>query len=154
MSDQVSSVVQELAAVTAASFDAEIREISFAPQGGRAVLRVVVEPVDDTIDSVDIDVVARLSRSLARALDDADPIATKYVLEVTTPGADQPLTRPRDFRRNLGRTVVVEHPSFETPITGELDAVDDTVIVLARADGSPVTVPLAEIASAHVVLPW
>lgn len=154
MSDAVSSVVWELAQGTAGEFEAQVLDITFTPHQSRAVLRVIVEPVDETIDSVDIDVIARLSRALARALDDADPIASKYVLEVSSPGADQPLLRPRDFRRNTTRTVVVEHPSFDTPVTGRIDAVDEDTVVLANSDGTTVTVPLTGITSAHVVLPW
>lgn len=154
MSDQVSSVVKQLATDIVATFDAEIRDIIFTQHNQRAVLRVVVEPLDDTVDSVDIDVIARLSRKLAKSLDDADPIPTKYVLEVTTPGADQALTTPRDFRRNLTRTLVVEYASHDTPLTGTLDAVNDDTIVLTPKDGEAVTVKLAEITAAHVVLPW
>ncbi|MEX2533685.1 MAG: hypothetical protein WD360_06940 [Nitriliruptoraceae bacterium] len=154
MSDAVSSVVWELAQGAAGEFEAQVLDITFTPHQSRAVLRVIVEPVDETIDSVDIDVIARLSRALARALDDADPIASKYVLEVSSPGADQPLLRPRDFRRNITRTVVVEHPSFDMPVTGRIDAVDEDTVVLANGDSATVTVPLTGITSAHVVLPW
>jgi len=154
MSDAVSSVVWELAQGAAGGYEAQVLDITFTPHQSRAVLRVIVEPVDETIDSVDIDVIARMSRALARALDDADPIASKYVLEVSSPGADQPLLRPRDFRRNITRTVVLEHPSFDTPVTGRIDAVDEDTIVLADNDGMTVTVPLTGITSAHVVLPW
>lgn len=154
MSDAVSSIVWELAAEALGAFEAQVLDITFTPHQSRAVLRVIVEPVDETIDSVDIDVIARLSRALARALDDADPIASKYVLEVSSPGADQPLLRPRDFRRNITRTVLVEHPSFDAPVTGRIDAVAEDTVVLATDDGATVTVPLTAITSAHVVLPW
>lgn len=154
MSDAVSSVVWELAQGAAGEFDAQVLDITLTPHQSRAVLRVIVEPVDETIDSVDIDVIARLSRALARALDDADPIASRYVLEVSSPGADQPLLRPRDFRRNITRTVVVEHPSFDTLVTGRIDAVNEDTVVLVDSDGTTVTVPLTGITSAHVVLPW
>jgi len=154
MSDAVSLIVWDLAKEAAATFDADVRDITFTPHQSRAVLRVIVEPTDDMIDSVDIDVIARLSRALARALDDADPITSKYVLEVSSPGADQPLTRPRDFRRNITRTVVVEHPSLAEPVTGVLETVNDDTLELSQNDGSRVTVTLADITSAHVVLPW
>jgi len=154
MSDAVSSVVWNLATQTASSFDAEVLDITFTPHQSRAVLRVIVEPSDESFDSVDIDVIARLSRALAHALDEADPIVSKYVLEVSSPGADQPLRRPRDFRRNLTRSVIVEHTSFDTPITGRIDAVEEDAIVLSQPDDTTVTVTLAEITSAHVVLPW
>ena len=40
---------------------------------------------------------ARLSRAISAVLDAADPIAGEYVLEVSSPGVDRPLTRLKDF---------------------------------------------------------
>lgn len=154
MSDAVGSVVWDLAQSAAGEFGAQILDITFKPHESRALLRVIVEPVDETVDSVDIDVIARMSRAIAHALDDADPISSKYLLEVSSPGADRPLLRPRDFRRNIARTVVVEHPLLSGPITGQVDAVDEERVALVVDDGTTVSVPLTGMTSAHVVLPW
>src|SRR4051812_29654391 len=40
---------------------------------------------------------AKLSRALSEVLDAADPITGEYTLEVSSPGVDRPLTRPKDF---------------------------------------------------------
>lgn len=40
---------------------------------------------------------ARLSRAVSEVLDAADPIAGEYLLEVSTPGIDRPLTRLKDY---------------------------------------------------------
>jgi ribosome maturation factor RimP len=48
-----------------------------------------------------------------------------YVLEVTSPGAERPLTEPRHYRRSVGRLVrVVPHEGAE--FTGRLTAADET----------------------------
>ena len=46
---------------------------------------------------MDVDDCARLSRAVSEVLDAADPIAGEYLLEVSTPGIDRPLTRLKDF---------------------------------------------------------
>jgi ribosome maturation factor RimP len=51
---------------------------------------------------------ARLSRSLSEVLETADPIEDEYVLEVSSPGIDRPLTAPEDFTRFAGHEARIE----------------------------------------------
>ncbi|MDP3174619.1 MAG: ribosome maturation factor RimP [Phenylobacterium sp.] len=44
----------------------------------------------------------RLSRAFSEVLDAADPISGEYVLEVSSPGIDRPLTRLKDFEAYEG----------------------------------------------------
>ncbi|HVW81195.1 MAG TPA: ribosome maturation factor RimP [Mycobacteriales bacterium] len=86
--------------VTAAGYDLEDVEVSTA--GRRSVVRVVV----DRDGGVDLDAVAEVSRPVSDALDAADAFGeSAYVLEVTSPGVERPLTEPRHWRRNVGRLV-------------------------------------------------
>ena len=63
--------------------------------GGDPVLQVMAErPATGQLDLADCE---RLSRRLSEVLDQADPIAHHYRLEVSSPGIDRPLTRPQDF---------------------------------------------------------
>lgn len=57
-------------------------------------LQVMAERPDRTMTAEDC---ARLSRVLSPVLEDADPIKGAYVLEVSSPGIDRPLVRPKDF---------------------------------------------------------
>ncbi|MDY6998261.1 MAG: ribosome maturation factor RimP [Actinomycetota bacterium] len=59
--------------------------------------------VADGEDGLDLDSVAELSRTASALLDDLD--TPSYVLEVTSPGVDRPLTEPKHFRRAQGRRV-------------------------------------------------
>ncbi|NLU76516.1 ribosome maturation factor RimP [Streptomyces sp. HNM0575] len=80
----------------------DLEEIEVTPAGKRRVLRVVV----DSDDGVQLDTCAELSRILSEVLDGTDTMGgTPYVLEVTSPGADRPLTEERHFRRARGRLV-------------------------------------------------
>lgn len=86
--------------VTARQLDLEEIEVSRA--GRRGVLRVVV----DSDDGVELDAVADLSRAISQALDETDAMGEgEYVLEVSSPGADRPLTEHRHFVRATGRLV-------------------------------------------------
>jgi ribosome maturation factor RimP len=86
--------------VTGAGYDLE--EVTTTPAGRRSVVRVVV----DRDGGVDLDAVAEVSRVISSALDDTDALGeSPYVLEVTSPGVDRPLTEPRHWRRNIGRMV-------------------------------------------------
>jgi ribosome maturation factor RimP len=88
--------------VAAAGYDLE--DVSITAAGRRSVVRVVV----DRDGGVDLDAVAEISRTISAALD-ADAVAgdTPYVLEVSSPGVDRPLTERRHWRRAIGRLVQV-----------------------------------------------
>jgi ribosome maturation factor RimP len=86
--------------VTGAGYDLE--EVAVTRAGRRSVVRVVV----DRDGGVDLDAVAEVSRGISTVMDAADPLGEQpYVLEVTSPGVDRPLTLPRHWRRNVGRLV-------------------------------------------------
>ena len=69
-------------------------------QAGRNQLQIMTEPTEDremTVEDCQI-----LSRHVSVLLDVDDPIASAYVLEVSSPGIDRPLTRIEDFNRFNG----------------------------------------------------
>jgi ribosome maturation factor RimP len=151
------AAVHDLAAPLAAARGMEILEVRVKGHKGSRMVRVVADVADlDADHDLDVDTVAELSRELGDALDEHDPIAGGYRLEVSSPGVDRPLTRPRDFRRNVGRQVRVELTSdadAPSELTGTLVDATDTEITLEDEAGSQV-VPLGTIARGHVVLPW
>jgi ribosome maturation factor RimP len=89
--------------VAEAGLDLEALEVT--PAGRRRVLRVVV----DRDGGIDLDGVADLSHVISETLDGSDVMGGQpYVLEVTSPGTDRPLTEARHWRRAVGRLVKVE----------------------------------------------
>jgi ribosome maturation factor RimP len=83
----------------------DLEEVHVTPAGRRRLLRVVV----DGDGGVDLDRLALLSRSVSEVLDDSDAMGSQpYVLEVTSPGVDRPLTEPRHWRRATSRLVRAE----------------------------------------------
>jgi ribosome maturation factor RimP len=73
--------------------------------GNTRRLQIMAEQPDGTMDVADC---ARLSRAVSEVLDAADPIAGEYLLEVSTPGIDRPLTRLKDFQAYEGLEVRLE----------------------------------------------
>jgi ribosome maturation factor RimP len=99
--------------------------------------RIVV--VADGDDGLDLDAVAELSRSASELLDRLEESTGElapYVLEVTSPGVDRPLTADRHFRRAQGRVVEMTL-SDGSQLTGRLGALDAGVLRLVVADGGP-----------------
>ncbi|MGY2064846.1 ribosome maturation factor RimP [Blastococcus sp. SYSU DS0619] len=122
--------------VTTAGYDLE--ELVVTPAGRRSVVRVVV----DRDEGVTLDDIAEVSRAVSEVLDSNDDGMgrTPYVLEVTSPGVDRPLTEHRHWRRNTGRLVAVAvGPAAATEqLTGRITAVDDAGVTLAvEAKGKP-----------------
>src|SRR5688500_10519489 len=73
--------------------------------GKRPVLQLMAERPEGGIEVEDC---ARISRAVSALLDVEDPIAGEYVLEVSSPGIDRPLTRLKDFERYEGHEVRLE----------------------------------------------
>ncbi|MCG7529500.1 ribosome maturation factor RimP [Streptomyces sp. OfavH-34-F] len=78
----------------------ELEEIDLSRAGRRRVLRIVV----DSDEGVELDTCAELSRAISAKLDETDAMGEdEYVLEVSSPGADRPLTEHRHYARATGR---------------------------------------------------
>jgi ribosome maturation factor RimP len=77
----------------------------------------------------------------------------RFTLEVSSPGADRPLTKPDHFRRFLGRRVKVrtrEAIEGQRSFTGTLTAADDASVSV-DTDGDAVTIPLSRIRRSNLV---
>ena len=118
--------------------------------GQRKTIQIMAERPDGHMGVEDC---AKLSRALDDVLEAADPVDGEYVLEVSSPGTERPLTKPQHFRRYLGRRARVRtrdavdgHRSF----TGELVGASDDVVTIA-ADSGVVAIPYAEIQRSHLI---
>jgi ribosome maturation factor RimP len=99
--ERVRSVVEPV--VRAAGLDLE--DVLLSAAGRRRVLRVVV----DGDNGAPMDVVAEVARAVSDVLDSSDVMGGQpYVLEVSSPGVDRPLTAPRHWRRSVRRLVKVD----------------------------------------------
>ncbi|CAA0089928.1 Ribosome maturation factor RimP [Mycolicibacterium vanbaalenii] len=99
--------------------------------------------VTDGDAGLDLDSVAELSRVASELLDELDTAA--YVLEVTSPGVERPLTTDKHFRRARGRKVEVTLSDGST-VTGRLGAVRGPTVDLVLREGSRGEFTVREIA--------
>lgn len=102
----------------------DLEEVDVRPAGRRRLVKIVV----DGDGGVDLDAVARVSEAASRLLDESDVMGTSpYVLEVTSPGVDRPLTEPRHWRRAVGRLVVAPLAAGGQ-VEGRVVAADDAAV--------------------------
>ena len=85
--------------------DLDLDEIEVSRAGRRRMLRITV----DSDQGVELDACAELSRAISGKLDETDAMGEgEYVLEVSSPGADRPLTEHRHYVRAVGRLVKLQ----------------------------------------------
>ncbi|MBW7466619.1 ribosome maturation factor [Pontibacter aydingkolensis] len=102
---------------------------------------------------------ATISRRINKRIEEAFGEEISYVLEVSSPGVDFPLTQPQQFKRNVGRSLKVKMQDG-TEKTGKLEEVTETGINLLeeikqkgkKATYVPVQVPYGDIVKANVVI--
>ena len=112
LSAQLRGVLEPV--VTGAGLEIDAVEVRTA--GRRHAVKLVVDlPDGATATGIDLDDIARLSRTAATELDPHEHlIEGSYTLEVTSPGIDRPLTRPRHWKRNFLRLASIELAGGET----------------------------------------
>lgn len=73
----------------------------------------------------------QLSRYLESFIDGEDWLGEKYVLEVSSPGVDRPLTLPRQYRKNIGRRMEIDTKADDKKKKGILTRADEQGICLS-----------------------
>ncbi|MGI9119328.1 MAG: ribosome maturation factor RimP [Acidimicrobiales bacterium] len=147
--------VRALVAPLVANLDAELYDVEY--NGG--LLRVTI----DRPGGVDIDVIASLTRDLSHLLDESDPIAGHYTLEVSSPGLERHLRRPEHFAWAVGTTVALKLRAGvegDRRVRGTLVAAEDGHVTVepsgpAGSTGdAPRTIALVDIDRARTVFEW
>ena len=140
----------------------ELWEVSFGREGGRRILRVMVDRAerargDEKDGGVDLDTIAATSQRLSRRLDlEGFEQDRPYELEVSSPGLERALREPRHFERSVGQQVkvkTVEPVDGRRVHEGALVSADAEAIVIA-SEGGELRVPYDGIASARTVFEW
>jgi ribosome maturation factor RimP len=94
--------------------------------------RITVIADGDT--ALDLDTIAELSRSASSVLDAVESVEGRYVLEVSSPGVDRPLTTAKHFRRARGRKIELALTDG-TQVTGRVGEMrEDTLSLVVRDD--------------------
>ncbi len=120
--------------------------------GRRATLQIMAERNDEA--AMTVEDCADISRTVSAVLDVADPIATEYALEVSSPGIDRPLVRREDYERYAGFEAKIELSEFQDGrkrFRGKILGVEGEAAKLLIGAES-VLLPLSAIARAKLVL--
>ncbi len=134
----------------------ELDDVEVLGSEGASIVRVTV----DAGEPVDVDRIARISRGVSRLLDETDPIGGSYTLEVSSPGLERKLRRPRHFEKSVGSEVKVK---TRGPVDGErthrgllVAATDDgfTVALTDATDGAERSFAYDDVSTARTVFVW
>jgi ribosome maturation factor RimP len=150
----------------------ELLKIGFEPvliewfgSSGRPIIRLRIDWV--TLGSsnmgVTIEDCAKASRYLEECLEQEEVLPENYVLEVSSPGVERPLVRPKDWERFVGEPVVVQTHSqsewkksrFEgrlLKVGGGIDSSQSAEILLK--DGTMLNVQLCDVEKANIMYEW
>jgi ribosome maturation factor RimP len=118
----------------------------------RPTLQIMAERPDGTML---IDDCSRLSQAVSALLDVENLIEEAYVLEVSSPGIDRPLTRLKDFDRYAGFEARIELHTAQDgqrKFKGLLQGIDGEKILLKQENGETARLPFADMDKAKLVL--
>ncbi|MBL4601198.1 MAG: ribosome maturation factor RimP [Emcibacteraceae bacterium] len=122
-----------------------------SPEGGSSTLQIMAEAEDGTMT---VEGCAKISREVSVIMDVEDPIDSEYVLEVSSPGLDRPLTRLKDFKNYAGYEVKVEMNKTvdnRKRYRGKLLGIEDELILMS-VDGEQHKFSFADIQKAKLVM--
>lgn len=135
----------------------EFVELETAGNRVRPILRLRIDrPDSEPGRGVTLDECSAVSRALEPYLDELPELSDTYVLEVSSPGLERPLTRAKHFERFAGREarVKTQGKRLEGTLLGMEGDAGEERVRFRRSDGAQVAIPLAEIQGASLIHRW
>ena len=144
----------ELGDRAATGTDIEIVEVQLRGAGKSRLLRVYIDkPGGVTHGDCEL-----ISERLGSLLDQEDAVpGDSYTLEVSSPGLERKLSRPRDFERVIGqklRVVVRNAIDGQTRFEGKLAGFANETLDIEIAPKRSVKIPLSEVQKANLKFEW
>ena len=152
MRQDVVSKVEEIADRVAHSEGIEVVEVELKGERGNQLLRISIDKPEG-ITHADCELV---SQQVGTILDVEDVVPGRYTLEVSSPGVERKLMKPRDFERFQGKKVKI---SLHKPVDnqtyweGTLAGYKDGVVTLDTG-GKRLDFPLEQVAKANLKFEW
>ncbi len=154
LSSKVIQTTEELVLPILKQKNLELVDVEYVKEGKNWFLRVYI----DKEGGVDITECGEVSEELSERLDQTDPIAEAYFLEVSSPGAERPLKKKKDFEENMNKQIYVK---LYEPINGEkeyegklVDFANDVVTISykLKTRNQTVEIPFEKIAKARLAV--
>ncbi|MBV9405094.1 MAG: ribosome maturation factor RimP [Acidobacteriaceae bacterium] len=132
----------------------EIAEVELRGAGKARLLRVYIDkPGGVTHGDCEL-----ISERLGRLLDEQDAIpGDSYTLEVSSPGVERKLSRPRDFERVIGQKIRLatrEPVQGQTRFEGKLARFAEGTLEVETAPDHRVQIPLDQVQKANLKFEW
>lgn len=124
----------------------ELVDVEYAKEGKDFYLRILVDKIGDRIT---LDECTGISRKISAILDEKDPIIEAYMLEVSSPGIDRALKKPRDFDREKGKEIelkLYKAIDGQKEFEGILQGLSDDDMVSVEVNGNIISFNRKEIA--------
>ena len=153
-SSQIADQVREIAERVGASEGIEIVEVELLGGGKNRLLRIYIDKPQG-VSHADCELI---SQNVGTILDVEDVIpGDSYTLEVSSPGLERKLTKPRDFERFVGKKikVVLRDPvEQQRRWEGTLKQFSEGVVTLEPAPGREVRFRLDQLEKANLKFDW
>lgn len=127
----------------------ELVHVEAYATGRRGMLRIYIDRPDDPVG---IDDCVRVTKALGLVLDGVEAMSGAYTLEISSPGARRPLTKPAHYARFRGeraRIVHLDDAGKRTTAIGAIESSDDAGVTIV-VDGVARTVPFERILRASL----
>ncbi len=152
------SKIREIVGQVIENTDFKLVEINFKNAHARRMVSVFL----DSETGITIDQCKDFSRIIGERLDKENVIENEYVLEVSSPGVDRPIREDWQFRKNIGREVILEVKSGDQArkeLKGKIEGVSGDVLQLKvkgkkRDPEQTLEILLEDIQSARIQLKW
>ncbi len=145
------AIIEDVRALLTPVLEAESAFLYDIEHNG-SVLRIFV----DASGGIPVGELQRLSRLLSRRLDELDPIAGRYTLEVSSPGLERRLRTPDHFRGALGEQITIKTKPTDqgaTRLQGVLISADDEGVII-ETDGQQCQLRYQDISKARTLFEW
>ncbi len=129
------------------SFGAKVYDIELVNENGNNIYRIYI--VRD--GGVDLDLCADISNAVSPLLDIEPPTNESYYLEVSSPGLERSLKKPKHFQNSIGEKVKVNYS--EGKIKGELVSADDKKVTIKSKEGEK-EIEYDDIKKARTYINW
>ncbi len=152
--DEAVGRITALTERAASGTDIEVVEVQLRGAGKARLLRVYIDKKGGVTHG-DCELI---SQKLGELLDEEDAVpGDHYTLEVSSPGAERRLTKPRDFERVLGqkiRIVLREPLEGLKSVDGKLTGCSQEALDLETEPGHTLQVPLTQVQKANLKFEW
>ena len=121
--------------------------------GGALHLEVFI----DNETGITTEFCADISHEIALLIDEEDLISGAYRLTVSSPGIDRPLKFPWQYKKHVGRELIVRWRTDGTVVetAGKLLSVDETALLLSvTSSHGDASIEFGSIETANVKVPW